>query len=115
MKTIRVIRRERGTGKILAAPSAAPSRVAHQFREPSVGEMLGNFAGAMADWVMAGLPIVSGEVAHARIAACRACPGHHWEEEARAGLGKCTHPKCGCTRGKMWLGTSKCPIEHWPA
>lgn len=83
--------------------------------EPTISQMLTNFAGAMGEWLAAGMPVASRETAIARIIACRSCPGNHWREDARGGLGKCSHPKCGCTKGKMWLGTSRCPIGHWPA
>jgi hypothetical protein len=116
--TLKSVTTRHESGLILSefnlAPTPAPQPPRPQLPEPTVGDIIHNFAGAMAEWFKAGLPVVSKEIAHARLIACRSCPGRHWQEEARAGLGKCTHPKCGCTKGKMWLGTSKCPIGHWP-
>lgn len=83
--------------------------------EPTVAQMLGNFAGAMVEWVKRGAPVVPESTYTARLIACRSCPGHHWDESARLGAGKCTHPKCGCTKAKLWLGTSTCPLRHWPS
>ncbi len=44
---------------------------------------------------------------------CRKCPGRYWEEDARLGLSKCSHPQCGCTRLKLWLRSEKCPMNVW--
>jgi hypothetical protein len=81
-------------------------------QEPTISDMLRNFSGAMLRWAGAGLPIVSREQWSARMAVCDACP--HWVPTARAGLGLCGAPGCGCTRFKHWLATEKCPLGKWP-
>ena len=43
---------------------------------------------------------------------CESCP--HWDGAARAGLGKCNAPNCGCTKLKRWLATETCPLRKWP-
>jgi hypothetical protein len=48
----------------------------------------------------------------ARSVACESCP--HWDGAARAGLGKCKAPNCGCTKLKRWLATETCPLRKWP-
>ena len=48
----------------------------------------------------------------ARSVACESCP--HWDGAARAGLGKCNAPNCGCTKLKRWLATETCPLRKWP-
>jgi hypothetical protein len=48
----------------------------------------------------------------ARAGACEGCP--HWDGAARAGLGKCNAPNCGCTKLKRWLATETCPLRKWP-
>jgi hypothetical protein len=80
--------------------------------EPSIADMAGNFKAALADWATAGFPITTREFALARAEICKSC--EFWNAKARLGLGKCTHPKCGCTRLKWWLATSSCPAGKWP-
>lgn len=81
--------------------------------EPSVAELAGNFASAMGRWILAGAPVASQIQYYARAAICDSCP--HWDGKARAGLGKCGVPGCGCTSMKRWLATEKCPLGKWPA
>lgn len=57
--------------------------------------------------------VVAPETLAARTAACIAC--ELWDPRARFGLGKCRHPKCGCTKLKRWLTTESCPLARWPA
>lgn len=76
--------------------------------EPSLLELARNFAGATARWAAAGMPVVSPDTYHTRLAACEACP--EWQAAgmyARCGL-------CGCTKLKLWLATEKCPLAKWP-
>lgn len=75
--------------------------------EPAVAEMAVNFTSAMAAWVKAGFPVVEHEVYEQRHAICLAC--EYWDAHARAGLGKCN--RCGCSRAKLWLAPSECPLQ----
>lgn len=106
--------RRRFDGAVQLGPRpglVAPARPALP-PEPSAAELAANFFGALGRWVAAGLPVVSEATHRGRMAACRACP--HWDELARAGLGKCRAPGCGCTRLKHWLATETCPLGQWP-
>lgn len=78
---------------------------------PTVGEMARNFAGAIARWTQAGFPTVSREEYQMRAATCDRC--EFWNPQARAGLGKCSAPGCGCSRMKVWLSTERCPLGKW--
>jgi hypothetical protein len=79
--------------------------------EPRMADLVSNFTGAISEWILAGFPIVTRELALERAETCRACP--FWDAKARLGLGKCGSPKCGCTKIKVWLATSKCPEARW--
>lgn len=80
--------------------------------EPTLAELASNFSTALGKWIAAGVPVVSQSLYEARAAACAAC--HLWDAEARAGLGKCNAPGCGCTMFKRWLATERCPLGEWP-
>ncbi len=115
MKTGAITIRKKATGEIvesyrLAAPAQRPA-VSTQY-SPTIAEMTRNFADAMLRWVGSGFATVDEVAFTLRLAQCRACP--HWDEAARAGVGKCNHPKCGCTKAKLWLASERCPIGRWP-
>lgn len=80
---------------------------------PTISEMLINFSGAMARWFGSGLALATREQWAERMRICGGC--QHWSPEARAGLGHCTAPGCGCTKLKHWLATEKCPLGKWDA
>lgn len=82
-----------------------------KLKSPTLGQMVVNFNEAVKEWMEAGLPVVSEVQYSDRLRVCRGC--EFWEENARLGLGKCTHPQCGCTKFKLWLGTSRCPVKKW--
>ncbi len=82
-----------------------------ELREPTLAEMTANFAGAMGDWARAGFPLAPIEVAKERRDTCELC--EFWDGAARMGLGKCNSAKCGCTRLKFFLATSRCPEGKW--
>lgn len=81
--------------------------------EPTRLEMMGHAGTALVKWVKAGAPIVPAHVRVNRYAVCMSC--ELWDDEARLGLGKCTHSSCGCTKLKLALATESCPIGKWPA
>ena len=84
--------------------------------DPTPLELATNFAEAMgkvAAGFFAGETLVTTEAEYReRMAACNACP--LWDGKARAGLGKCRHKACGCSRLKAWLVGQKCPLAKWP-
>ena len=80
--------------------------------EPTVTELAGNFVEAIRKWALSGFPVASEEIYAERAAICGQC--EFWDGAARAGLGQCTAPGCGCTRFKRFLATERCPLGKWP-
>ena len=77
--------------------------------EPSRPTILRNFASALAKWVKAGIPVVDEETFRKRDSICSSCP--NWHPAGNLGFGKCQ--LCGCSKGKLWLATERCPVNHW--
>ena len=67
--------------------------------EPTAIEIAARGVEAFARWIKAGLPVVDAETLQARRDTCSACP--LWQPEARAGLGRCNHKSCCCTKLKL--------------
>jgi len=80
-------------------------------QEPTAIELAANFSSAVSKWIKAGFPVVPKEQFDARSAVCASC--EFWDNQARMGLGKCTHKRCGCTKMKRWIATERCPIGKW--
>ena len=78
---------------------------------PSVVVTVGNFIKAMVSASKDGFRMVSRPVMEKRLAICRAC--EYWSDDARLGFGKCSHPGCGCSRGKLYLKSQACPMHLW--
>lgn len=82
---------------------------------PTLADMVANFAGAMGRIVKAAWHgkevLVAEERFRQVLECCDAC--HKWDGTARHGLGKCSHPGCGCTVAKLHLSTEKCPAGGW--
>lgn len=97
---------------VLAHFNGGDARTRIEPGEPTTLELAANFAGAMARWGAAGFATVSADTYAERAAICDAC--EHWDGSARAGLGKCNAPGCGCTRFKRWLATERCQLGKWP-
>lgn len=98
---------------IEATPSPKPIAKKPKIPEPTLAELAGNFTHAIAAWTMAGFPTVSASDYTTRAAICAPC--QYWQPTARAGLGKCAHKGCGCTKLKRYLASEKCPLNLWPA
>lgn len=98
------------SGEVLSKQETLPPPIP-QPDPPTISEMVGNFGGAMLRWAMAGFATVDEVAFRLRLESCRACA--FWDESARGGAGKCNHPKCGCTKAKLWLATERCPITRW--
>lgn len=81
--------------------------------EPTAVEIATNGIKAFSRWLKAGLPVVDEDVFRHRRSVCESC--EFWKPDARAGLGKCNHKGCGCTKLKWWLKTEKCPAGKWIA
>ena len=72
---------------------------------PTLSELAANFTGAIAGWAQAGFKVVERGEFERRHAVCLAC--EFWQPDALLGTGKCR--KCGCSKVKLWLATSRCP------
>lgn len=81
--------------------------------EPSAMDIATRGIEAFARWLKAGLPVVDTETLQSRQDTCANCP--LWQPNARAGLGRCNHKSCCCTKLKWWLKTEKCPDGKWAA
>lgn len=79
--------------------------------EPSLRELAQNFSIAIARWASAGFPVVDEDTYRRRADICAQCM--YWDDTARAGIGRCNAPGCGCTRFKRWLATERCPLDLW--
>lgn len=89
--------------KVLAELSA------HDFKTPpNIFKMARNLGSAIR---ATNFETVSPEVYNLRDSICKSCP--FWNDKARFGAGMCSHPRCGCTRAKHHLKSSKCPILKW--
>ena len=99
------------TSAMLPKPTLPPISGPPLPPEPGIMQEAANLASALAAWATAGFPVADA----ARVAqikeVCEACP--LWDGGARGGLGKCKSFKCGCTRFKWWIKTSKCPEGKW--
>ena len=60
-------------------------------------------------WKSAGCPMTPRAVRRQRIAFCEACK--FYKPGGNLGFGECHAPGCGCSRAKLWLATSKCPLN----
>lgn len=93
--------------------------LAHKYRseqvapkeEPSLLDLVTNFAGSVSNWAKAGFPVTSEEEYNTRMAICKGCP--YWKENILSidTLGKCK--LCGCRGFKPWLKTEVCPVSNW--
>lgn len=89
--------------------------------EPTTIELASNFLTATARWAAAGAPLATPAQYQARTSICEGSGAgtgtiakcEFWDGSARAGLGKCTAPGCGCTRFKRWMATERCPKGKW--
>jgi hypothetical protein len=59
-------------------------------------------------WQAAGRPVAPKAVRKARLAFCSVCP--YYQKLGNWGFGECHAPGCGCTRAKLWMATSRCPL-----
>lgn len=78
-------------------------------QEPGTGEVLSNFFSSVRESVKTGFRRVSAEKHQERLDICAQC--RFWRPSAFMGMGKCK--KCGCSGVKLWLSTSRCPINKW--
>ena len=72
-------------------------------------DMAKNFAREVKVWVEGGAKVVSEQEFQKRAELCAAC--EFYDAEAFGGRGKCR--QCGCSSFKLFLATTKCPIDKW--
>jgi hypothetical protein len=73
----------------------------------------GNLGAALVEWGAGGFAMASEETRLKRRAICEQCPQGRWNPSGNLGLGECMHPKCGCSKLKWFLATSRCPLKLW--
>jgi hypothetical protein len=71
-----------------------------------LGEQTKNFISSMVTWGKDDkFKTVSSEVFDLRKSICEAC--EHWNKNGFSGMGRCK--KCGCSVGKLYVPSAKCP------
>ncbi len=96
-----VILRERKPAKAQAGHPAPESA--------SLMTKFGRLRKELTAWVKKGAPRASKEVRAQRLSICEAC--EYYKEDGNFGLGECMAPGCNCSRVKLWLGSSRCPLN----
>lgn len=103
-------------GEAFSLPEPPENNVAQPMMSAmSVFEKMRHLRRSLKVWQAAGRPLASKTARTARLAACNACP--FWNAQGNFWLGECRAPGCGCTRGKAWLATERCPHpegSRWP-
>lgn len=80
--------------------------------EPNIIDKAKNLVGAIANWATVDqFGRLGSEAFNYRKQICLQCP--YWNAEGFGGLGSCK--KCGCSVGKLYIPSSKCPDTppHW--
>lgn len=77
---------------------------------PPASEKMKNFVGAMAKWATEDhLRRVDTETFQYRLQFCKSCP--NWSPDSYMNLGMCK--LCGCSVGKLYIPSSRCPDNRW--
>jgi len=103
----------KGSGRSRVAPRLKHRALPPVKERASFRTKLSRLKEALVAWNKAGRPITSKAGRKLRRATCDGCP--YFNAAGNLGLGECQAPGCGCTRGKLWLATSSCPLGKWPA
>ncbi len=69
---------------------------------------MGRLRRELAAAYQAGLRITPKAERMRRSSICDACP--YWSKAGNLHLGECRAPGCGCTRAKVWIASSWCPL-----
>lgn len=81
---------------------------------PSLPRLAGRVIVAGARHILTGARECTPEELQARRDICAACKAH-WDPDAFGGLGRCRHPKCGCSGVKLQWSSQACPMGKWQA
>lgn len=76
-------------------------------KPPPIKDRVESFKQTISDWRAAGFPIADKERHNRRLKICERC---EFYKNIPTGF-ICL--KCGCYSVKLWLQTSKCPINKW--
>lgn len=82
--------------------------------KPEISEQAANFIKSMTNWaVKDGFHTVPSDILEKRKDICTKC--EFWDFSGFGGLGMCK--KCGCSAGKLYIPSSKCPLSppKWEA
>jgi hypothetical protein len=111
--TARLIKIEhRAADGHLIAPALPLPPALPRFPSPehaSIPTKLIRLKGELLLWRAAGYPKAPKSTRRARLAICRACS--YYNRAGNLFFGECQAPGCGCTRAKLALGTSSCPLK----
>jgi len=80
---------------------------------PTALQMVKNLNAARKELNEKGWKLAPRAVYEERLRICKAC--EYWDDQARGGLGKCSHAKCGCTKLKHKFAAMACPVGKWLA
>jgi len=72
-----------------------------------ITSLIKRLTSSLKEWKSEGYPVVSKEVLKERLSLCRSC--EWWQELAKSNIARCR--KCGCSSGKLLMGTSRCPLN----
>lgn len=97
----------------MQAKGLPPYPLVRTGKGPTVVEMTARFLYEAAKWSLTGARVVTQGQYQQRLASCRGCG--YWQGESAFGFGRCG--KCGCAGLKLWMATSKCPLNppRWSA
>lgn len=76
---------------------------------PGVAGLMRNGGAALASSARHGFRLVSDAQWRRNLAVCAKCD--FWDPAGWGGTGKCTHPRCGCTKLKQRMEGQRCPLE----
>jgi hypothetical protein len=76
--------------------------------KPSFAAKLRHAMEAGVRFAESGMQMAPADAKAQRAAICQACS--YWNPEGNAGMGECTHFKCGCTKLKWSIASERCPL-----
>lgn len=100
-----------------AAREGAPIKPPSAIENASIMTKAGRLKKEVGAWLRSGAKIAPKEIRIERLSVCAGSDGKpkcpYYFPDGNLGLGECKAPGCGCTRVKVWLMSSTCPIKQW--